>query len=223
MTVSDLFRQAKRQSGVSEQDYREEVRRQLLEGKLLQLRVKGRLRITEEELRSAFAKAKKNEMYYREFRAAWIILRLEPNGSPEDFNRRWAEASDIVRRARGGEAFDKLATELSDDAGTRDKGGFLGVRAPARSPQAMSGKRQVLAPQLEELVLGLDHGQTADPIRLGQNIIILHLIDRGPSRYTTYDAAKGEMLQRVQSEKLQKAKEGWVASLRKKTFVDVRL
>jgi peptidyl-prolyl cis-trans isomerase SurA len=42
--------------GLSEQDYRDEIRRQLLEGKLVQLRLAGRVHITEADARTVYLK-----------------------------------------------------------------------------------------------------------------------------------------------------------------------
>ena len=44
-----------------------------------------------------------------------------------------------------------------------------------------------------------------------------------PSRYTTYEEAKGEMLQRLQGEILEKAKRKWLEELKGRTHLDVRL
>jgi len=52
---SDLLAEAKRQ-GLSESDYRDEVRRQVLEGKLIQLRIRGRVRVTDDDARAAYTK-----------------------------------------------------------------------------------------------------------------------------------------------------------------------
>src|SRR5580704_16895146 len=50
---SELIAEAKHQ-GLTVQDYRDEIRRQLLEGKLVQLRVRGRVRVTEQDARAAY-------------------------------------------------------------------------------------------------------------------------------------------------------------------------
>jgi peptidyl-prolyl cis-trans isomerase SurA len=52
-TVPELIDEVRRQ-GISEQDYRDEIRRQLIEGKLVQLRVRGRVRVTEQDARAAY-------------------------------------------------------------------------------------------------------------------------------------------------------------------------
>jgi peptidyl-prolyl cis-trans isomerase SurA len=53
--VADLVAEAERQ-GLHEQDYRDELRRQLLEGKLIELRVRGRVRVTDGDARAVYAR-----------------------------------------------------------------------------------------------------------------------------------------------------------------------
>src|SRR3954463_16404577 len=55
----DVINEAKKQ-GLTEQDYRDEIRRQVLEGKLIQLRVRGRVRVTEQDARAAYVHAQKD-------------------------------------------------------------------------------------------------------------------------------------------------------------------
>ena len=57
----------------------------------------------------------------------------------------------------------------------------------------------------------------------GDALVILNLQSRQASRYTTYDAAKQEMLQRLQTEILEKAKHKWIEEIKGKTHLDVRL
>jgi len=110
---------------------------------------------------------------------------------------------------------------------TRDAGGDLEVYAPHGSPQVTSGRRKALAAELDAAVLTLEPGQVTEPITVvgprGQNLVIVQLVERQASRYTTYDAAKQEMLQRLQSEILDKAKRKWLEELKARTHLDVRL
>ena len=52
VTSKQLIAEAIRE-GLSEQDYRDEMRRQILEGKLVQLRVAGRVRVSESDGRAS--------------------------------------------------------------------------------------------------------------------------------------------------------------------------
>jgi peptidyl-prolyl cis-trans isomerase SurA len=223
MSVPELIHEARLRSGMTEQEYREEIRRQILEGKMLQLRVKGRVRITEEDVKAMYEKTVREERKKREYHASWIVLRILPGSSREALAERRSLAAEVVRRARKGEDFAALARTYSDDTATRPDGGDLGIRAPQGTQAAASGKRAVLAPELEAVVINLEPGEIAEPLEAGDALVILMLQSRQASRYTTYDAAKQEMLQRLQTDILEKAKRKWLEEIKGKTHLDVRL
>jgi peptidyl-prolyl cis-trans isomerase SurA len=219
----ELIKEARIRMGMSEQDYREELRHQVLEGKMIQLRVKGRIRITEEDVRGMFERTVREERKRREYHPSWIVLRVLPGSSREAMEERRALAAELVRRARKGEDFAALARSYSDDTATRGDGGDLGIRAPQGTQAAVAGRRSVLSPELETVALSLDPGQVAEPVLVADALVILALESRQPSRYTTYEAAKQEMLQRLQAEILEKAKRKWLEEIKSKTHLEVRL
>jgi len=223
MTMPELIREARSRSGMTEQEYREEIRRQILEGKMLQLRVKGRVRITEEDVKAMFERTVKEERKRREYHASWIVLRILPGSSREALAERRALAAELVSRARKGEDFAALARSYSDDTTTRADGGDLGIRAPQGTQAAASGKRAVLAPELENVVMALEPGEISEPVEAGDALVVLSLQTRQASRYTTFDAGKQEMLQRLQTDILEKAKRKWLEELKAKSHLDVRL
>jgi peptidyl-prolyl cis-trans isomerase SurA len=226
MTPADLVHNVAR-SGLSEQDYRDELRRQLIEGKMLQLRVKGRVRITEEDVKAIYERTLREERRRREYHPRWIVLLVPRGSSAEAIAERQTLAADIVRRARGGEDFGLLAKRFSDDSRNRDAGGDLEIFAPQGSPQVQAGRKKAMAPEIDAAVFALEPGQVTDPIKVsspqGDNLVIVQLVERQESRYTTYEAAKQEMLQRLQSEILEKAKRKWLEELKSRTHLDVRL
>jgi peptidyl-prolyl cis-trans isomerase SurA len=221
ITVQALFREALTKSGLSEQEYRDEIRRQLLEGKMLQLRVKGRVRITEEDVKVMYEKVRREERKRREFHPAWIVLRIIPGSSPQAVEERYALATQITDRARKGEDFAILAQQYSDDTQTRETGGDLGIRS-TQVMAAQGGRRAVMSPELERVLMEMEPGQVSPPQRAGDAVVIMKLLSRQPSRYTTLDAAKNEMLQRLQTEILEKAKRKWLEELKQRTHLDVR-
>ncbi|MDI1445387.1 peptidylprolyl isomerase [Polyangium sp. 6x1] len=223
ISAADLFREAKARSGLTEQEYRDEIRRQILEGKMLQLRVKGRVRITEDDVKAIYERTLRDEKKRRDYRASWIVLQIMPGSSPEAIAERKKLAAELVTRARAGEDFAALARAYSDESSTRDTGGDLGIRAPIGSPQMQQGQRQALSPEFENALMPLEPGQVTDVVEMEKGLVIMKLVSRQPSRYTTYEAAKGEMVQRLQTEILEKAKRKWLDELKKRTHLDVRL
>lgn len=223
VTKEAIFKEARARNGLTEQDYREEMRRQIIEGKMIQLRVKGRVRITEEDIKTMYDRVLREEKKRRDYHPAWIVLRVLPGSSAQAAAERKALADDIAARAKKGEDFAKLAATYSDDSATRENGGDVGVRSPAGSPQAASGKSPVLGADLEAAALLMEPGDISAPITIGPNIVVMKLLSRQPSRYTSFKEAKNEMVQRLQAEIMEKAKKKWLEELRKKTHVETRL
>ncbi|WP_437761290.1 SurA N-terminal domain-containing protein [Sorangium sp. So ce281] len=223
MTVDELFRTARASSGLTEQEYRDEIRRQILEGKMLQLRVKGRVRITEQDVRSAFDRLVREERRRRDYHPAWIVLRVLPGSSAEAVEERRALAVALAERARGGEDFAALARQFSDDTATREEGGDLGVRAPQGTQAAVTGQREVMAPELEAALMAIEPGGVTGPMRAGDAFVVMKLLSRQPSRFTTLEAARPEVFQRLQAEIMTKAKQKWLDDLKRGTHVEVRL
>ncbi len=223
MTVPKLVEYNQQRSGMTEQDYREELGRQVLEGKMLNLRVRGRIRITEEELRSTFAQTLREERAQLEYHPAWIVLRILPDSSDAAVEERRKLAADLAKRARKGEDFAEMARKYSDDASTKERGGDLGIRAPVKTAAAQSGKRPILAQELEDVVMKLEPGDVTDPIEIGDAIGIIKLVSRQPSHYTTFEDARDEMIGRLQNDLLGKEKEQWIEELKRRTHVDKRM
>ncbi len=222
VTLSELFENIRRDTGMTEVEYRQEIRRQVLEGKLLNRMVQNQ-RITEKEMKETFEKVIKAERRILLYQPAWIVLQLGNNPSRELLAARMAQARKIVATARSGSDFGSLARQHSEDPSTQKKGGVLGLRAPAGSPKARSGRYKPLARALERRAIALAPGEVTDPFRYQDAVAIVALVSRQPSRYTTLEAARQEMFERVRGAKLQKVRTKWLKDLRRRTHVDVRL
>ncbi len=222
MTQADLFADISRQSGMTDAEYRQEIRQQIVEGKLMQRIVQSQIRVTRQDVEAMFARLVERERHVLLYQAAWIVLPIAASGTAAAVDAKRREAAALVQLARNGSEFAALAREHSEDAKTREDGGDLGLRAPTGSPAALSGQQKLLAEPLEKVALGLGLGQVSEPFRFKDAIVIMRLSNRQPSRYSSFEAAQDELSQRVQTEKLEKAKQKWLKDLRRRTHVDVR-
>lgn len=199
-------------SGLTEQGYRQELRRQLLEAKLLNLRIQGRLRVSEDDIRTAYQKLVLEERKQLGFRAAWIKLSAARALDAAALRAKRAEADQIVIEARAGADFATLARRHSSDFATRDTGGFLGRLKPGELP-----------PALNSVALGLDSGGVSEPVRYGDDFVILKILGRDESQLPPFEEAKDELSQRVYLDKMNKARQHWMEGLRRQTHVEIRL
>jgi peptidyl-prolyl cis-trans isomerase SurA len=210
LTVERLVEEAVK-TGLSAQEYRDEVRRQILEGKLLQLRVRGRVRVTDDDVKATYARLQRDERAHLGYRLAWIVLRLPLGSSANARTDREDLAEHLVATARAGVdnhgnrvTFETLAKAFSDDAPTRVLGGDLG--------QA-----------IEDEVMKLDVGGVSAPFKFKNDIVIIKVLSRDSSQLPQLGDVHDELLQRTYAEQMDKARKQWIEEMRHGTYVDVRL
>jgi peptidyl-prolyl cis-trans isomerase SurA len=218
ISVDRLLEEATK-TGLSRQEYRDEVRRQILEGKLLQLRVRSRVRVTEEDVRATYAKLVRAERGRLGYRLAWIVLRIAAGASPEVKADRQELAERIAATARAGVdsrgnriEFAELAQSFSDDTPTRLRGGDLGRHKPGE-----------LAQPIEDEAHKLEVGGVSAPFTFKNDIVIVKVVGRDPSELPAMDDARDELMQRAYGEQMDRARRQWIDELRHRTYVDVRL
>jgi len=209
VSVEQLLDEAQK-NGLSALEYRGEIRRQLLDAKMLNLRIQGRMRIGEDDMRAAYKRIATDERRKLEFRAAWIRFQIPP-GSAGAASQRDA-ATQVAERARAGADFGDLARTYSSDAATREQGGLLAPMRPGELPA-----------EVDAVLLAMEAGDVSQPVRLGDAWLVLQLVERAPSQLPEYEKARPQLQTRVYAEKMDAARRQWLDSLRKRTHVDIRL
>lgn len=199
-------------SGMTEQAYRKEIRRQVLDAKLMNLRLQGRIRVTEDDLRTEYRSIVLEERRRQRFRAAWITLELPQGASTREVTTVREEAERLAKAARQGADFATLAREHSADAETRASGGLMPEMVPGRLP-----------PALDRAILGLEVGEVSTPMRVGDQLVIITVVERAESELPTYAEARPELENRVYLKKMDVARRRWLDQLRRSTHIEVRL
>lgn len=100
-----------------------------------------------------------------------------------------AEANDIIAQLNTGVAFEKLAAERSQDAGTKQRGGDLGWGPVERFPKPIADAVRALKP-----------GDTTAPLRTNSGYLVLRLEEERPATIATFDEAKAQVQQFVRAE-----------------------
>ena len=207
LQVNEMVEEANKM-GLSELDYREEVRRELLFSKMLETRVRSRVRVTEDDINEYYRKILVSERETQKFRASVITLEL-PTGPEGEARRAFADA--LVKSARSGYDFATLARKYSIDL-SRDKGGDLGTRMPGGF-----GKPIDLA------ILRIDVGQVSEPLVYGNKLMIVKVTERPPSQVPALPEVHDIIASRVRDEMFNKEVERWLDELKQGVYIDIRL
>ena len=99
LTVADVLDEIKRR-GLTDQDFRDEIRRQILEGKLIELRVRPRVRVTDQDARAAYQHTVDELKAQSPVDVRILALRVSPQATPQQAQARMALAEDLVRQVR---------------------------------------------------------------------------------------------------------------------------
>jgi peptidyl-prolyl cis-trans isomerase SurA len=211
MRVTELVAEAMR-TGLTEADYRLEVRRQLLEAKLLNVRLQGRLQVTEQDTRSLYRAMVLEERQDLPFSIAKIVLDAPTTAGPSALEAVRKRAESVVAQARAGVDFAELARRNSTEAGVQRRGIAQGPLVPSQLPAV-----------LDRVAASLDVGEVSSPVRVGGTLVVLKLVSRQPSKLPTYEQAVPQLQERAYMERMNRARKQWLSGLRRQTHVEVRL
>ncbi len=127
-------------------------------------------------------------------RARHILMKAE-RSAPDDKKKEVQEKiKNILKRINGGEDFAKLAGELSEDPGTKAKGGDLGFFP-----------RGKMAPEFEAIVFSMKQGEVKGIIETEFGYHIVKLEERKESAIEPYENVRDKVKEKVQNE-LKKAR-----------------
>ncbi|CAN5813252.1 SurA N-terminal domain-containing protein [soil metagenome] len=208
VSVKDLLAVAARQ-GFTEQDYRDEVRRQLLEGRLIQLRVSGRVKVTETDARAAYIHLVKQLDDESPVDLQVLAMRIPPSAAAVDAKLKLAD--EIVARATTGEDWCDLVKQFSDDLQTRDMCGDPGPQ-PIRN----------IHPEARGQLTGMKPGDISKPVRIGDQAIVIFRLKKREV-IPPFDEVKDQMYEQATEEAVMRQRDLWVLELRRGVYLDVRL
>ncbi len=210
LSIPQLLEEARKQ-GLTEMDYREELRRQVLEGKLIQLRVRGRVRVTDQDAHAMYQRYLTEVAKQSQVDLHILARRIPPGSTIEQVKAITKQANWLVAEARKpGSDFCALVAKYSDDVQTKTTCG-------SRGPQAMGA----LMPELQAGIAGLKSGDVTEPIPAGTEAVLIAQL--GEQRVPTFEEVKDEMWQRAYGEAIEHQRKAWLDELRHGIYVDPRL
>ena len=166
MTMVQL-RARLQQQGVAFATFRNNVRDQLLTERVREREVNQRIRIGSDEVDALLDKRRAAAGGTVQINLAQILVTVPEGATPEQIAQRGARAEAALARVKGGEAFDAVAREVSED-GNKAQGGVIGLRPSDRLPDPFVEFVRTLKPG--------DVGATL--LRSGAGFHVIKLLER---------------------------------------------
>ncbi len=167
----DQFRAALARDGLSYDDAREQVRREMVISRVRQRRVAERIQVSEQEVQNFLASDMGKIQLSEEYRLANILIPVPDGASPETVQAAGRQAAELYQQLKQGADFSQLA--VSRSAGDNAlEGGEIGWRKAAQLPSPF-----------DSMVGSLAVGDVTEPVRTPGGYIILKLEEkRGGSK-----------------------------------------
>ena len=162
----EQLQQRLQEQGLSWEQYRTQVRRQMLLQRVREREVNARIKIQDFEI-DAFLQERNNAANPNaDINIAHILFELSENASADEVAKQLTQADEVMRKLKAGEDFAKLAARFSK-AADRNNGGVLGLRPPNRYPT-------LFVEALKDAAVG----QLVGPVRSAAGLHVLKLVDR---------------------------------------------
>jgi peptidyl-prolyl cis-trans isomerase SurA len=129
----EALRERLRSEGIDYGRFRANLRDQIMIERLREREVYQRIRVSDEDVDRALEQQRAAASADAELNIAQILVTVPDGADAAAVEVRRARAQGALARVLGGEAFDKVAREISED-GNSPKGGEIGLRPAARLP-----------------------------------------------------------------------------------------
>jgi len=208
LTEEDLQR-ALAAEGYTLEEYRKKLKEQMLQIKLINVEVKSKIAITEEEIRNDYDQHRQAYEEKKAYHLRTILVKVSDLATVEDKEDALRKMRAIVEAFKGGAAFDELARQYSDDI-TAKEGGDLGLFS-----------LEELSNQFRETVRWMKAGEISPVLETPQGYQLLMLQGIQHAEGKTFAEAKIEIEERL-FRKLVDDKYGeWLQGLRKRSYIKV--
>lgn len=203
------FQKAVEQSGLTWEDYREQMGNELLTRKVIQQEVGDKVDIGNDEVRKYYNEHKNEFVRPEEVDLSEIFLKTDGK-TPEQIAAIKKQADDLYTRIQNGEDFSALAKRYSEGP-AKDEGGELGEY-----------QRGQLAKPLEDAVFKLDKGGVSNVIQTQTGFILLKVNDHYDAGQQPLDKVETEITNHLYAQKMEPALRDYLEQLREESYIRIR-
>jgi peptidyl-prolyl cis-trans isomerase SurA len=193
--------------GLPFQGYRERIREEIEHAKVINGLIGGRVRVEEKDVRALF------DQEYGDQPAGGMEVHLRhilvPSDGEDPAVRRRAcdQTEKALRRIRGDEPFQEVATEVSRV--NPEKGGDIGWFHASS-----------LAPWMTNAIDPLSAGETSEVIEMPFGCNLLHVVEKRLYEQITYESARAALAEYLHQKRLGEEYSAFIEELRRQTYIE---
>ncbi len=196
--------------GKTMEEYKDEIRNQLLVTKVVNFQVRSRIKVGEDEIKKYYDAHQQDFWQAPKIHARHILFILGNELTEDQKEIKRQKAREALKRIRSGEDFIEIAKTFSEDV-TAQSGGDLGVLEKGK-----------MVSEFEEAVFSLKEGEVSDLIKTpyGLHIIRVDKIDSGNT--LPLDKVQNEIVMKIRETKYSQAFEDYISELKNESFIELK-
>jgi len=208
-SMDDLEKAAEAQ-GISFEDFKQNMRTEIITQQVIQREVGGRINVGKDEEQKFYEQHKSDMERPEAVKLSEILVSTEQAGDdPQKLAAAEAKANDLLKQIRAGASFEDIAKKQSQGLSAAE-GGELGYF-----------ERGKLAKQLEDVTFALKKDQVSDVIRTKQGFVILKVTDHQSAGIPSFAEIEPRLQEAVYMQKLQPALREYLTKLREDAYIKV--
>ena len=197
--------------GVTVEGIKRRIRETLMVQKVVRRKVALRISVTEEEIDRYLQDNREKLETGLTFEARHMLFLPEPGRGEDGWEDAKRRAEEVHGQLLAGGSFADLARQHSED-GSRNEGGALGAL-----------KRGELAPEIEAAILALQVGEVSKPFRSEVGYHLFKLEKRESLAGEGLAQARNQIREILFREKYQARLKDWLADIKQRAMIDMRL
>lgn len=206
------FEQLLSSEGYTLTTYRAFMRKHLARMKLVNLKVRSKVKVSEEDIKAEYQRAAKAESEDAEVHARHLLVQVAPKATPEQIELARKKAVLLMEEAKKpGTDFAGLAKAKSEGP-SKDDGGDLGFF-----------RRGVMVPEFERAAFTLPIGGVSEPIRTKFGWHVIKVEERRALAAKPYDEMKDALREKILRNQLEKYTEQYIQELRSQAVVEEKI
>ncbi|MBW2545026.1 MAG: peptidylprolyl isomerase [Deltaproteobacteria bacterium] len=207
----EKFEETLSKEGNTLDEYRDEIRKNIITGRLVEKEIRSRTTITEKEIGEYYSKNRDKYEGKEATRIQQILLVKPKDGDNKTREKLRTKAEMILKKMKDGESFDLLVNEYSQGPAA-GSGGDLGFV-----------EKGMMFPAVDTAVFGLKKGETSGVIESPVGFHIIRVLDKRGAGIKPSEEVRDEIVREIGNEKVKKKFQEWLKELREKSLVEIKL
>ena len=208
--TEEAFKQNLASQGLTVDQLRRQTGMSMLVQKILEIEVNSKVSVSDADVTDFYQKNLERFKEGETVRASHILIAVPQDADDAKKQAARAKAEQVLKQAKGGADFAKLAREQSQDPGSAPQGGDLGFFPKGQ-----------MTPTFEEAAFALKNGAVSGLVESPFGLHIIKVVDRKPPRTMPLEQVSPEIRNFLTQGQRQKALETFLEASKAKAKIQI--